>query len=188
MKTKEMVYVALFAAVVAVLGLMPPIPMPFLPSPITLQTLGVMLAGAVLGARLGFFSMLLFLVLVTAGLPLIAGGRGGLAVFVGPSGGFFLSWPFAAWVIGFLTDRMQHRLRYWHSVVFNIVGGMGVVYLIGIPYMAWMSGTPLWTATLGSLIFFPGDLTKTFVAAYLAVRLRRSLSLNQRMNKKEHTA
>lgn len=179
MKTREMVYVALFAAVIGVLGLMPPIPLPFLPSPVTLQTFGVMLAGAVLGARLGTYSVVLFLLLVTAGMPLISGGRGGLAVFVGPSGGFFISWPIAAWLIGFLTDRLHHRLRYWHSVIFNIVGGIGIVYAIGIPFMAWISAMPIGAAALGSMIFLPGDLVKSFLAAYLAVRLRRSLPLHQ---------
>ena len=54
MKIKNMLYAAMFAAIVAVLGLMPPIPLPFIPVPITLQTMGVMLAGSFLGKRLGF--------------------------------------------------------------------------------------------------------------------------------------
>ena len=81
MKTKDLAYIALFAAITAVLGLLPAIPVPAVPVPITAQTLGVMLAGAVLGARRGFLALLLFLVLVAVGLPVLAGGRGGLAVF-----------------------------------------------------------------------------------------------------------
>lgn len=75
-----MMYVALFAAVMAVLGLLPPIPLPFIPVPITVQTLGVMLAGSILGARLGGLSLLIFAIIVLAGAPLLSGGRGGLSV------------------------------------------------------------------------------------------------------------
>ena len=83
MKTKDLAYIALFAAITAVLGLVPAIQVG--PVPITAQTLGVMLAGAILGARRGFLSQLLFLVLVAIGLPLLASGAGGLAVFAGPT-------------------------------------------------------------------------------------------------------
>ncbi|HEX8434993.1 biotin transporter BioY, partial [Archangium sp.] len=88
MKTRDLVHVALFAALVAALGLMPPLMLPFIPVPITAQTLGVMLAGSTLGARKAGLSLLLFQVLVLAGLPLLAGGHGGLAVLPGPTGGF----------------------------------------------------------------------------------------------------
>ena len=75
MKTRDLAYIALFAAITAVLGLLPAVPVPAVPVPITAQTLGVMLAGAVLGARRGFLALLLFLALVAIGLPLLAGGR-----------------------------------------------------------------------------------------------------------------
>ena len=87
MKIQKLAYVSLFAAIMGVLGLMPAIPLGFTPVPITLQTLGVMLAGSVLGARFGpkyaASSQLLFLLLVATGLPLLSGGRGGLGVFRG---------------------------------------------------------------------------------------------------------
>ena len=105
MKIKNMLYAAMFAAIVAVLGLMPPIPLPFIPVPITLQTMGVMLAGSFLGKRLGFVSMLLVVVIVLLGVPILSGGRGGMAVLAGPTGGFFIVWPFAAFLIGFLVEK-----------------------------------------------------------------------------------
>ena len=107
MKTKDLAYIALFAAITAVLGLVPAIQVG--PVPITAQTLGVMLAGAVLGARRGFLSQLLFLVLVAIGLPLLASGTGGLAVFAGPTAGYLISWPIAAFVVGLLTERFWTR-------------------------------------------------------------------------------
>ncbi|MFC6258113.1 biotin transporter BioY, partial [Kocuria oceani] len=76
--TQNTVLVAVFAALIAALGLVPPITVGIVPVPITLQTLGVMLAGALLGPVRGMLSVVVLEVLVLAGLPLLAGGRGGL--------------------------------------------------------------------------------------------------------------
>ncbi|MEH7546758.1 biotin transporter BioY, partial [Neobacillus vireti] len=100
MKIKEITFVAVFAAVMGALGIVPPIMLSFTPVPITLQTLGVLLAGGALGARLGAMSQTIFLLLLAAGMPLLSGGRGGLSVFVGPSVGYIISWPITAFCIG----------------------------------------------------------------------------------------
>ena len=106
MQSRDIVYIALFAALTAALALFPPVTVPVLGVPVTAQSLGVMLAGALAGARNGALAMVLFLALVAAGLPLLAGGRGGLGVLMGPSGGFLFAWPIAAWVIGMLLSRV----------------------------------------------------------------------------------
>ena len=87
MTTRDIVLIALFAALTAALGLFPPIYV--FAVPITAQTLGVMLAGSVLGSKRGGLAMLLFLVLVAVGAPILAGGRGGFGIFASPSGGSF---------------------------------------------------------------------------------------------------
>ena len=96
MKTKDIVYVALFAALTAVLGLFPPITLPVTGVSVTAQSLGPMLAGAILGARRGGLSIVLFLVLVAVGLPLLSGGRGGFGVMIGVTGGFMFGWAISA--------------------------------------------------------------------------------------------
>jgi biotin transport system substrate-specific component len=173
-KTRDLAYIALFAAITAVLGLLPAIPVPAVPVPITAQTLGVMLAGAVLGARRGFLAILLFLVLVAVGLPLLAGGRGGLAVFAGPSAGFLLAWPLGALVTGVLTERFWRRFNLAWALVATTVGGIVVIYAIGIPVLSAIAGTSLATAFTGSLVFVPGDVVKAVVAALVAVTVRRA--------------
>ncbi|HLM04357.1 MAG TPA: biotin transporter BioY [Blastococcus sp.] len=180
MKTKDLAYIALFAAITAVLGLMPAIPVPAVPVPITAQTLGVMLAGAVLGARRGFLALLLFLVLVAVGLPLLAGGRGGLAVFAGPSAGFLLAWPLGAFVTGLLTEMFWRRYNVAWALVSTLVGGIAVIYAIGIPVLSLVSGTSLATAFTGSLAFVPGDVVKAVVAALVAVAVRRAYPVIER--------
>ena len=90
MKSNNTVLVALFAALIVVMSLIPPVPLPGIPVPITLQTLGAMLAGAMLGPGRGALACLLYLVLAAIGLPVLPGGRGGMGAFFGPTGGFLV--------------------------------------------------------------------------------------------------
>lgn len=179
MKTRDLVHVALFAAIMAVLGLMPPLTLPFIPVPITAQTLGVMLAGSSLGARKAGLSLLLFHLLVAAGLPLLAGGNGGLAVYPGPTGGFFVGFVPAAFVIGWLTERAWRRLSVPLAFAINVLGGIGVIYAVGIPWLAVSAKLPLAKAAMGSLAFVPGDCVKAAIAASVAVTLKRAWPLIQ---------
>ena len=174
MKTKDLAYIALFAAIVAVLGLLPPVPVPGIPVPITAQTLGVMLAGSVLGARRGGLALLAFLAVVAVGLPVLAGGRGGLSVFVGPSAGYLYSWPIAAFVIGLLTQLFWRRFNLAWALVANLVGGLLVIYAIGIPFTSLYAGIPLWTSFTGALAFIPGDVVKAVAASLVAVAVHKA--------------
>lgn len=179
MKTKDLAYIALFAAITAVLGLVPAIAVG--PVPITAQTLGVMLAGSVLGARRGFLSQLLFLVLVAIGLPLLASGAGGLAVFAGPTAGYLISWPIAAFVVGWLTERFWARYNLAWGVLANIVGGIVVIYAIGVPVLAVIANlSPGAAIVSGALPFVVGDLIKAVLAAAIAVQVRRSYPVIER--------
>jgi biotin transport system substrate-specific component len=177
MTNRDLVYVALFAAIVAVLGLVPPIPLPFVPVPITAQTLGVMLAGSILGARRGGLALVLFLLMVAIGMPILSGGRGGLGVFVSPSGGFLLGFPLAAFTIGWLTERFWHRLSVGSALLFNITGGILVIYLLGIPGLAIAAKLPLLKALITASAFIPGDLIKAVIAAMAAVAVKRAYPL-----------
>jgi biotin transport system substrate-specific component len=178
-KTKDLAYIALFAAITAVLGLLPAVQVG--PVPITAQTLGVMLAGSILGARRGFLSQLLFLVLVAIGLPVLPGGGGGLAVFAGATAGYLFSWPIAAFVIGLLTERFWARYNLAWGVLANVVGGIVVVYAIGVPVLKAVAGLPWSDAVwLGAAVFIPGDLVKAVVAAGIAVQVRRSYPVIER--------
>ncbi|PGY07725.1 biotin transporter BioY [Bacillus sp. AFS031507] len=172
MKIKEITFVAVFAAVMGALGVVPPIMLSFTPVPITLQTLGVLLAGGVLGARLGAMSQTIFLLLLAAGMPLLSGGRGGLSVFVGPSVGYIISWPITAFCIGYLLSRFQ-TLKIQHILFINLTVGILLIYLIGIPIQAFMMGIPLLKAVQLSLIYIPGDVLKAILASILVYRLRK---------------
>lgn len=174
MKSRDLAYVALFAAIVAVLGLLPPVPVPGIPVPITAQTLGVMLAGSVLGAKRGGLALLVFLALVAVGLPVLSGGRGGLGVFVGPTAGYLYSWPIAAFVVGLLTQLSWRRFNLAWAMVANLVGGVVVIYAIGVPFTSVYADVPLWASFTGSFAFLPGDVVKAVAASVVAVAVRKA--------------
>lgn len=168
---RSVTHIALFAALIAVLGLVPQITL-VSGVPITAQSLGVMLCGTVLGARRGALAVLLFLVLVALGLPLLSGGRGGLGVFAGPTVGFIIGFPFAALVAGWVVEH-------WHAPVGiaafagAVLGGILVLYAFGIPGMALILDKSLVQAAAFATPFLAGDLIKAGLAALLTQGLAR---------------
>tara|TARA_R110002020_G_scaffold68142_1_gene178425 strand:+ start:1072 stop:1635 length:564 start_codon:yes stop_codon:yes gene_type:complete len=173
MSTRDLVLAALFAAIIVALGLLPPIMLGFIPVPITAQSMGVMLAGVILGARRGAVAVLLVLLLAAIGLPVLSGGRGGLAVFAAPTTGYLIGWVFAAFVTGALAERLvrpaqgalAQSLGFFAAAV---AGGVVVLYSFGITYLAVVTGIDFGKAFLGSMAFIPGDLIKAAVAALAA--------------------
>lgn len=183
MTRKELTFVALFAAIMGALGMIPPIVLTFTPVPITLQTVGVLLAGGILGARLGALSQIVFLLLVAAGMPLLSGGRGGLSVFVGPSVGYLIGYPLAAFVVGYLFSRIQN-LKLYKVLLVNLTAGIFVVYLIGIPMQAFMMDIPVLTAVKLGLVYLPGDALKAIIASILVYKLRKHPFFVRALSKK----
>ena len=118
--------------------------------------------------------MLLLLALVAAGLPLLSGGRGGIAVFVGPSAGYLVGWVLGAFVVGWLTARLLPRYRVLPALAATALGGIVVVYLVGVPVFAANTGTPLEVAIAGSAIFLPGDILKVVVTVLVAKGVHRA--------------
>lgn len=174
-----MIYISLFAAMMAVLGLIPSIYVPLIPVPITAQTLGVMLAGSLLGAKRGTLSMLLFMIIVLAGAPLLSGGRGGLAVLVGPTAGYFISWPFATIVIGMLVQSLQAQTHLWKVLIIHSIGGIIVIYAFGTVFLSLMTQLPLLEAAVGNVAFLPGDILKVILASVIAVRVLKVYPLRK---------
>ena len=165
---RELALIAIFAGVVAALGIVPAFTPPGFSVPITAQSLGVMLAGSILGARRGLLSLLLFLALVAVGLPVLSGGRGGLGAFAGSSTGFLLAFPVAAYVVGWLTERRGAPYTLRWELVANFVGGIVVMYVGGILGLAATLHLSLASATVATWIYIPGDLVKVVIAAVVA--------------------
>ena len=173
LSSRDLALVASFAALIAVLGLPGGIQVFGNAVPVTLQTLGIMLAGSILGWKRASLSVLVLLVLVAAGLPLLSGGRGGLAVFVGPSAGYLVGWVLGAAVIGWLVQTRLPAYPMWWGALANVAGGIGVVYLVGILVQAAVTGTSVLAAATLSLVFVPGDALKVVIATAVASAVHR---------------
>jgi|SRR5450631_236919 len=173
LSSRDLALVASFAALIAVLGLPGAVVLPGNLVPITLQSMGIMLAGSILGWKRGALSVVVLLVLVAAGLPLLSGGRGGLGVFAGPSVGYLIGWVLGAAAIGWLVQRRLPAYPLWWGGLANVLGGIGVVYLVGIPVQAAVTGTSVWVAAVSSLAFLPGDGLKVVIATAVASAVHR---------------
>jgi biotin transport system substrate-specific component len=178
MRTKDTATVAMFAALIVVLSLAPPIPVPALPVPVTLQALGVMLAGCMLGPARGAAAVGLYLLLAAIGLPVLPGGRGGLGVYAGPTGGFLIGMLVGAAVCGAIARRVARSDRSTLPALLGyllaaLAGGLVVVYGVGIPWLAAVTGMTLEKAALAMVVFLPGDVAKAILAAVVSQRVRR---------------
>lgn len=161
-----------FAALIAVLGLFPGLYVGGGSVPIVLQNAGPLLAGSLLGARRATASVMLFLALTAIGLPLLSGGRGGPAPFIGPSGGFLVGFALSAFVSGLLVARL--RRGGLPALLLANTAGLLSCYLLGMTYLAVYLGN-VRAALMQTLVFVPGDAAKVVVVSLLASVLHRAL-------------
>lgn len=176
MKDRSLVQIALYAAIFAVLGLLPRFDIPLAGGvPITAQSMGAMLAGVMLGAWRGALAMVLLLFVVALGAPLLAGGRGGLGVFFSPSVGFIFGWIAVAFVAGLLMQMLRNQPVFAAALVSAVIGGIVVMYAFGIVGMSLMTNLSLLDATKACLIFIPGDAIKVVLVALVAQTVARGM-------------
>jgi biotin transport system substrate-specific component len=182
-KLRWMVLASVMAALTAVGAY---IHVPIGPVPIVLTTLFALLAGLLLGSRWGLASMGLYILVGAMGMPIFAGGKGGFAHLLGPTGGYLLGFALAAWVTGFISERSR-GLLFWE--IFAIVAGSLAIYGLGIPWFK-MVTKMTWPKTfmVGMVPFLISDAVKASVALILARAVRpvlnRQLSLSSLNNEK----
>jgi biotin transport system substrate-specific component len=162
------------AALVAVCSLLA-IPVGTSGVPITLQTFGVLLVGALLGSRRGAFAVLLYLLVGFAGLPVFAEGTGGLATFAKPSVGYLLAFPLAAWVTGLVAERGSATgMAQVARLALGGLAGTAVIYAIGVPVLAARIGVTLVEALVLNAAFVPFDAIKLAVVVIVASAVHRA--------------
>jgi biotin transport system substrate-specific component len=161
---RKMAYSSLFAALVAV-GAYVEIPLPLVP--ITLQVLFVLLAGAMLGARWGALSMLVYVLLGMIGLPVFSGGSSGLGVLLGTTGGYIIGFIVAAFVVGYLSEKKGTLSIIWNMV--HMFAGLFVIFLFGASYLMHVADLTFSGAmAAGILPFIPGGIIKVILASVIA--------------------
>jgi biotin transport system substrate-specific component len=138
---------------------------PMWPVPATLQSLVVLLLGALGGPAMGVAAVGAYLAQGAAGLPFFAGGAGGPAVLMGPTAGYLLGFLAAAWLAGFA------RGAWWRQGAVLLAAHL----LLFVPGVAWLAGFIGWERALqvGFLVFIPGTLVKTGLALALVKAIRR---------------
>jgi biotin transport system substrate-specific component len=166
--------IVLGAATVAVAA-QAAVPLPGTPVPMTLQPLAVLVVGGVLGARLGAGALVLYLALGALGLPVFTpGGLPGAARLIGPTGGYLLSYPVAAAVVGWLVARGRPALPALRLLLAS-AAGMVVIHFGGSAQLAILTGNPTAATRYGLIPFLTGDLLKIGIAALLILALGPAL-------------
>ncbi|MDR0488837.1 MAG: biotin transporter BioY [Propionibacteriaceae bacterium] len=176
MRSQDLGLIAMFAALTCVLGLAPVILLPLVGITFAVQTLGMLLAGGVIGAKRGALSMGLVIVLVAIGLPVLTGAQGGLHKLIGLTGGFIWSWPLGAFLVGVLIERWWSKLTHMKAFFACLVGSVSL-YLLGHTWLAIYTQLPLHTALWSWVLYLPGDIAKSVVAAIVIMTVKRAYPL-----------
>ncbi len=170
---KNMCYVGLFTAVIAIMAQIS-IPMP-LGVPMTMQTFAITLAAIILGAKLSTISSLIYILLGAIGLPVLAGFSGGISKFVGPTGGFLISFPIMAFIIGYAVD---HRSAFKGAFVVGLIAGTVVNYIVGIAMFCILTQSSVAVGfTACVLPFIPTAIIKAILASLIGFPIRKRLKV-----------
>jgi biotin transport system substrate-specific component len=165
---KGIVYASLFGALTAA-GAFIVIPVP--PVPITAQTFFLNAAAVLLGGSLGALSQFIYVMLGVVGIPVFSGGKAGIGVIFGPTGGYLLGFIIAAFVIGKIAGAKRGAGIFWH--IFAMLVGMVIIYSLGITQLALVAKMSFKKAlAIGVLPFIPGDIIKILLAAIISSRLK----------------
>ena len=156
-------------AVLTAAGAAVAVPLPFSPVPVTLQTLFVVLSGAMLGPVFGPLSQILYVGAGASGLPVFAGGTAGAWVLAGPTGGYLVGFVIASWLSGLITRPGAS----WPRLLLGLTAAHAAIFLCGVSHLMLFAGRSATLALqLGFFPFLPGLAVKT-VAAVGALRSRR---------------
>lgn len=184
LSVRGLVFSALFAALMVVFSNVN-INLGFTPVPITLGNMVVMLAGALLGAGYGFFSMLLVILLTVLGLPMLH-GTGGLAVLAGPTGGFVMTYPICAFLIGWLGVKIRGNGPVAVTLLSIVIFVFGTLpcYVGGVAWLMHVTGMSLQKALVaGCYPFLLGDAIKSVVTALIVIPIRRIYPVSRLVGK-----
>jgi biotin transport system substrate-specific component len=168
---KEMIVAAIFAAITSILAQIS-IVVPFSPVPITLQILAVYLSAIILGSKLSSISQLVYLLLGAVGVPVFANFHGGLNSILGPTGGYLISYPIIAFIIGKIIEKK-------YNIAITTLGlciSLLICYSMGVLQLSFVTKMSLQKAImLGAAPYILLDSAKILAAYLVGVKVRRSL-------------
>jgi biotin transport system substrate-specific component len=172
-RLRRLIYASMFGALTAI-GAYIIIPLP--PVPITLQTLFLNLAAALLGGPLAALSQIVYILLGIIGLPVFAGGKSGLGVLLGPTGGYLAGFVIAAYVVGRLV-KLKRNPGFLMTFT-AMMAGMLVIYVCGVFQLSLVAKLTFAKAvTVGVTPFLAGDVLKVVLAALISEKLRNTVRM-----------
>jgi len=160
------------------LALSSQIEVPMVPVPVTMQTFAVTLVGALFGARLGALTVLAWLGEAMLGLPVLAGGAGGIVHFTGPTAGYLAAFPVMAAMVGFLAGRGWDAHRPLLAFA-SMLAANALCLLMGAAWLSSLIGVEK-AITFGVTPFFLGAILKSALGAASLVALHRASSKARR--------
>jgi biotin transport system substrate-specific component len=170
---RGMIYASMFGALTAI-GAWIIIPFPLVP--ITLQTLFLSLAAALLGGYLGALSQIIYICLGIIGLPVFSGGKAGFGVLMGPTGGYLVGFILGAYITGKLIELREKPGLAWMTG--SMFAGLAVIYALGIVQLMMVAQLSLEKAiAVGFLPIIPGEFIKMPAAAYITLKIRDRIKL-----------
>jgi biotin transport system substrate-specific component len=163
--TRDICMTGIFTAIMAVMAQIS-VPMP-LGVPMTMQTFAIMLSGVMLGAKGGFFSTLAYVLLGAAGVPVFANFTGGMGIILGPTGGFIVSFPIFALLIGWGADKGRNE------AIAGLIAGHIVNYAVGTVCFSLSTGKGLDVAFAACVLpFIPTAILKAAAAGVVGLKMR----------------
>lgn len=147
---------------------------PFSPIPISAATLAIYFSVTILGMKRGTLSIILYLLLGLAGLPVFSNFTGGIGILLGPTGGYLMGYIFLALLYGFFLDRWPNSFGH-HTA--GILLGTGFCYLFGALWLSYQAAIPFTQAILTSVLpFLPGDFIKISIILLTGPKIRKRLA------------
>jgi len=173
MKIAQISRISLFAAILSIsVYLFPPLVVPLINVPFTLQTLFVILIGFLLKPTEAFLSVFIYIMMGAIGLPVYSFGRSGFSVLLGPSGGFLMLFPFVSLSISVLKSKSRNKI---YDLLLAFIIGVVALYLLAAIWLSISTTLSYGKALLGLLPFVPGDIVKLLLAYAVYLKIPKDL-------------
>ncbi len=167
---KDMCQIAIFTAIIVVMAQIT-IPMPF-GVPMTMQTFAITLAAVVLGAKKSAYAILVYVLMGSVGMPVFAGFKGGIGALVGPTGGFLLSFPIMAYIIGYGAEKLPNK---FYFILFLILG-IASNYTVGVLMFCMIMPADIMTGITACVLpFIPTEVIKATLASVAGIKIKKKL-------------
>lgn len=171
-KINDMVFVSLFAAVIAVSA---QIAVPVGAIPFTLQTMSVLVAAALLGFKRGVASIAVYILLGVVGLPVFSGFKGGIGALAGPTGGYIVGFLLVGFIVGLAVDKLGRKFT---VMIISMSAGLVMCYTFGTLWFVFSTGTDFLSALMLCVVpYVIFDVLKIIGSALLVSRLNKVLTL-----------